>query len=114
MPVYKSSREPIWEHLIPFPILVFTKKALVDASLSSIEALRIATLNPAKFLGEEKEFRTVENGKIADLVLLDENPLENISNTKKIYAVIVDGKLFQRNDLDMLLNQVKQSVMKTQ
>ncbi len=89
-------------------------KALVDAGLSPLEALRTATLNPAKFLEEEKEFGTVENGKIADLVLLDGNPLENISNTKKIYAVIVNGKLLQRNDLDMLLNQVKQSVMKTQ
>jgi len=85
-------------------------QALVDAGLSNIEALRAATLNPAKFLGREKDLGSVEQGKIADLVLLDANPLENISNTKTIYAVIVNGKLLQRNDLDALLNQIKESV----
>jgi amidohydrolase family protein len=82
-------------------------QALVDAGLSNIEALRTATLNPAKFLGMETRFGSIEKGKIADLVLLDANPLENIGNTKKIYAVIVNGKLLQRNDLDSLLNEVK-------
>ena len=87
-------------------------QALVDAGLSNIDALRSATINPAKFLGREKDLGTVEQGKIADLVLLDANPLENIGNTKAIYAVIVNGRLLQRNDLDALLNQVKESVKK--
>jgi hypothetical protein len=79
----------------------------VQAGLSPFTALQTATLNPAKFLHKEKEFGTVEKGKIADMVLLDANPLENISNTKKIYAVIVNGKLLQRKELDELLTQVK-------
>jgi imidazolonepropionase-like amidohydrolase len=87
-------------------------QALVDAGLSNIEALRAATLNPAKFLGREKDFGAVEKGKIADLVLLDANPLENISNTKKINAVIVNGKLLKRTDLDAMLQQVKQLAAK--
>jgi Amidohydrolase family len=83
-------------------------QALVDAGLSNIEALRAATLNPAKFLGIESKFGSIEKGKTADMVLLDANPLENIANTKKIYAVVVNGKLLQRNDLDALLAQAKE------
>jgi hypothetical protein len=87
-------------------------QALVDAGLSNIEALRAATIYPAKFLEKEKDFGSIEKGKIADLVLLDANPLENISNTKKIYAVIVNGKLFERQDLDGLLDKVKELAAK--
>jgi len=76
---------------------------LVKAGLTPVEALRTATLNAAMFLHKEKDLGTVEKGKIADLVLLDANPIENISNTKKIVAVIVNGRLFQRHDLDNLL-----------
>src|SRR6185436_10165753 len=54
---------------------------LVNAGLTPLEALQAATLNPAEFLHKEKELGTVEKGKIADLVLLDANPLENIHNT---------------------------------
>jgi len=87
-------------------------QALVDAGLSTIEALRAATVNPAKFLKKEKDFGSIEKGKIADLVLLDANPLENISNTKKIYAVIVNGKLLERKELDELLEKTKELVSK--
>ena len=87
-------------------------QALVDAGLSNADALRAATLNPAQFLNKEKDFGTVEKGKIADLVLLDANPLENINNTKKIYAVIVNGKLLERKDIDELLDKVKELAAK--
>jgi len=83
---------------------------LVEAGLSPIAALRTATINPALFLGREKEFGTVDKGKVADWVLLDANPLENISNTKNIYAVILNGKLFRRSDLDNLLLQVEEKM----
>jgi len=59
---------------------------LVEAGLTPLEALQAATLNPARFLGKAQEFGTVEEGKRADLVLLDANPLEAISNTQKILA----------------------------
>jgi len=84
----------------------------VQSGLPPIEALRTAILNPAKFFGHEKDWGTVEKGKVADLVLLNANPLENISNIRKIDAVIVNGKLLQRNDLDALLKQVKELAMK--
>lgn len=66
---------------------------LVEAGLSPLEALQAATRNPAEFLGRLGLLGTVERGKIADLVLLDANPLEDIQNTLKIHAVIIGGKL---------------------
>jgi Amidohydrolase family len=80
---------------------------LVEAGLTPMEALQAATLNPARFLGKAQEFGTVAEGKRADLVLLDANPLEAISNTHKIDAVVVNGRLLDRAALDALLAQAK-------
>jgi imidazolonepropionase-like amidohydrolase len=68
--------------------------------------LRTATLNPAIFLGEESERGTVAKGKIADLVLLDANPLDDIHNTRRISAVILNGRLLDRAALDTMLSKV--------
>src|SRR5205085_10375306 len=57
---------------------------LVQAGLTPLEALRAATINPAEFLSLSDSLGTVERGKTADLVLLEANPLENISNTQRI------------------------------
>ncbi len=78
----------------------------VRAGLTPFEALQTATVNAAKYLEMEKSSGTVENGKIANLVLLDANPLADISNTRKIIAVAVNGRLLKRKDLDEMLNKV--------
>jgi imidazolonepropionase-like amidohydrolase len=75
----------------------------VAAGFTPMAALQTATLNPARFLGKEKELGTVEQGKWADLVLLDRNPLDNIANTQKIAAVIVNGRYLSRAELDKML-----------
>jgi cytosine/adenosine deaminase-related metal-dependent hydrolase len=80
---------------------------LVQAGLTPMEALQSATLNPARFLGKEQEIGTVEEGKIADLVLLDANPLQDISNTQRIHAVVVNGRLLDGAALDALLAQAE-------
>ena len=80
---------------------------LVKAGLSPMDALQAATLNPARFMGKEKDFGTVETGKIADLVLLDANPLNDIANTKRIDAVVLGGKFFPRASLDGMLAKVE-------
>ena len=85
---------------------------LVEAGLSPMEALQAATLNPARFLGKEKDIGTVANGKIADLVLLDANPLDDIRNTTKINSVVVNGRLLDRTALDQLLTQVRATAQK--
>jgi len=79
----------------------------VAAGFTPMEALQTATLNPAKFLGMEDRLGTIEKGKLADLVLLDANPLDDIRNTQKIAAVIVNGRYFSRADLDKMLAGVE-------
>jgi imidazolonepropionase-like amidohydrolase len=80
---------------------------LVEAGLTTMQALQTATLNPARFLNKAKEIGTIEKGKLADLVLLDANPLADIRNTTKINSVVVNGRLFDRRSLDKMLNEIK-------
>ncbi|MEO6444007.1 MAG: amidohydrolase family protein [Gemmatimonadaceae bacterium] len=76
---------------------------LVEAGLSPLAALQAATLNPARFLGATDSLGTVAAGKVADLVLLDADPLADIRNTRRIRAVIVNGRYFDRAALDEML-----------
>ncbi|MGB2863329.1 MAG: ankyrin repeat domain-containing protein, partial [Sedimentisphaerales bacterium] len=79
----------------------------VQAGLSPMQALQTATYNPAKCLGKLDSMGTIEQGKIADLVLLDANPLQDIRNTQRIAAVVVGGNFFQRAALQKMLAQVE-------
>jgi imidazolonepropionase-like amidohydrolase len=72
---------------------------LVQAGLTPLEALQSATRDAAQFMGVSKGVGTVEQGTVADLVLLDANPLENISNTRRIDAVFLQGQFFSKNEL---------------
>jgi hypothetical protein len=80
---------------------------LVQAGLAPFEALQTATVNPAQVLGTADSMGTIEPGKLADLVLLDANPLVDIANTQRIRAVIAAGRLYRRADLDRLLAGVE-------
>jgi len=77
----------------------------VEAGFTPLEALRTATVNPAQFFGMTDSMGSVEVGKTGDLVVLDANPLVDISNTKRIAAVIVAGRLLKRSDLNSLLRE---------
>ena len=79
---------------------------VVDAGFSPLQALQAATINPAKYLGLTDSFGAIEKGKTADLVLLNANPLENINNTQKVEAVIVNGRYLSRQDLQKMLTEV--------
>ena len=76
---------------------------LVQAGLTPMQALQAATKLPAEFLGKLQTQGTIQPGKIADLLLLDANPVEDIHNTEKIRAVVLRGKLLDRSFLDELL-----------
>ena len=80
---------------------------LVESGLTPFEALQSVTKSPAEFLHTAKDSGTVEKGKLADLVLLDANPLDDIHNTRKIHAVILRGKLLDRATLDQRLADAK-------
>ena len=75
---------------------------LVRAGLTPAAALRAATLGPAEFFGATDTLGTVAARKVADLVLLDADPLADIRNTRSIRAVVLRGRLFARDALDAL------------
>jgi len=80
----------------------------VEAGFTPMEALQTATLEPAKYLGRLKTQGTIQKGKIADLVLLDADPLEDISHTRKINSVVVRGQFLPIARIrDEILNSKK-------
>lgn len=82
---------------------------LVAAGLSPLRALQAATIESARYLGHDHRQGSVEEGKVADLVLLDGDPLVDISHTTAIRAVVARGQLLDRTALDELLAGVKES-----
>jgi imidazolonepropionase-like amidohydrolase len=81
---------------------------LVQSGLTPMEALQAATSRAAEFMGKSATQGTIERGKVADLVLLDADPLADIHSTSRIRAVVVRGKLLDRAALDTLLSSVEQ------
>ena len=98
----------------PFVIAGFSLhdelELFVKAGLTPLQALQTATINPSKFLKTTDSLGTIKKGNLADLVLLDENPLENINNTRKIAAVIINGQFLDRKALDELLKQAREGL----
>lgn len=80
---------------------------LVQAGLTPIQALQAATIHPAEFLGLSTSLGTVERGKIADLVLLEADPLEDITNTQRIRAVVVNGRYLPKETLQKMLAEAE-------
>jgi len=79
----------------------------VEAGFTPLQALQSATKNPAEFLRATKDLGTIEKGKFADLLLVDANPLDDVRNSLKIRAVVLRGKLLNRDMLDALLEGVR-------
>ena len=77
---------------------------LVAAGIAPLDVIRIATFNAAKFLGKEDQLGSVEEGKLADMVLLNADPLEDINNAKKIHLVIKNGNVIDREKLGLPVN----------
>lgn len=83
---------------------------LVESGLSPAEALRTATYNPAEYLGALDSLGTVTKGKLADLLLLDANPLSDIRNTRRISTVIANGRVYDASARGRLLEHVISSL----
>ncbi len=102
VPIGAGTDTPIG-YAIPGYSLHSELEYLVMAGLPPLEALRAATLRPAEFFGLENEMGAVREGYLADLVLLDANPLDDISATRGVRAVVTQGRLLDRAALDALV-----------
>jgi imidazolonepropionase-like amidohydrolase len=80
----------------------------VEAGITPMQALQSATSKPTGFLGLSNSLGTIERGKIANLVLLEANPLDNIGNTRKISAVMVNGRYLSKEKLQEMLPSKEQ------
>jgi imidazolonepropionase-like amidohydrolase len=107
VPFLAGTDTPAGVHIFPGFSLHEELQRFVAAGFTPLEALQTATLNPAQFFGMEEQLGTVEKGKFADLVLLSANPLEDIANTQKISAVILNGRFFSQKELEKLRAEVE-------
>ena len=103
---------PAGVDVIPGFSLHLELERFIAAGFTPLQTLQTATINAAKFLDKVSDFGTVEKGKIADLVVLDANPLEDIRNTQKITAVVANGRYFSRAQLDRILSDVEAAAQK--
>jgi len=78
---------------------------ITGGGVPPLNAIRMATLNAARFLGRERDLGSIEEGKIADLVLLDADPIANINNAKRVNLVIKNGEIIDRGKLDLPVNR---------
>jgi imidazolonepropionase-like amidohydrolase len=83
-------------------------KLLVDSGLTPQEALQTSFVNGPKFFGLDQFYGTIEKGKIADLIILDKNPLEKIENTRTVISVINRGKVYGKEKINNMLQSIKQ------
>ena len=77
--------------------------AVASGGMDPHDALRVATLDGARAIGLDNDLGSIKAGKLADLVVLDANPLENLRNTNKIAYVLKNGRMYQADTLDEVL-----------
>jgi imidazolonepropionase-like amidohydrolase len=87
------------------PALHRELELLAGGGIQPADVLVTATRNAARFLGKLQDLGTVEEGKLADLVLLDADPTVDINNAKRVNTVIKDGKVIERSKLDLPVNR---------
>jgi imidazolonepropionase-like amidohydrolase len=107
VPFLAGTDTPAGVDVIPGISLHLELQRFVAAGFTPLEALQTATLNPAKFYNTRRDYGSVQTGGIADLVLLDANPLDDIANTRKIVGVITDGRYLSKRDLDQLRTKLR-------
>ena len=105
LPFLAGTDTPAGVDVIPGVSLHHELARFVAAGFTPLAALQTATINPARFLGRS-DLGTVEAGKLADLVVLDRNPLLDIANTRAIAAVVAAGRYLSRAELDGMLRDI--------
>ena len=80
---------------------------LAQGGMTPLEAIRSATLNGANYLGLDDQIGSIETGKLADFIVLDKNPLEDIQNTESVVYTIINGRLFDASTMNEIGNTEK-------
>ncbi|HEX5025310.1 MAG TPA: amidohydrolase family protein, partial [Agriterribacter sp.] len=113
IPILAGSDEAALNSFVyPGESLISELQLFQDAGMQPVHILQAATINGAKFMRKSATMGSVDEGKIADMVILDENPLENINATQRIYGVFTKGQYFDRNALNKILQHVKEAKIK--
>ena len=81
---------------------------LQQGGMTNLEAIRSATISGAQALGLDQDLGSIEKGKLADLIVLDHNPLENIRHTESIAMVMVNGRLYDARTMNQIGNHPKE------
>jgi imidazolonepropionase-like amidohydrolase len=108
VPFRAGTDTPAGVDVLPGISLHLELQRFVAAGFTPLEALQTATLNPARFYGKLNDFGSIQPGRIADLVLLRANPLDNIANTRSVAGVVADGHYFSQKDIDQRRERLKQ------
>lgn len=87
-------------------------QVFVDGGLTPLQALQASVVNGPRFLGQSERYGAVAQGKAADILILDQNPLTNIAATRQIHGVVLKGEYFDRTSLDVLLKNAREQVAK--
>ena len=112
IPFLAGTDAPAGYDLVPGVSIHRELELFVSAGMTPLQALQTATLNPATYFGRTADWGTVAAGKVADLVLLSANPLDNISNTRGVKAVVADGRVYSPQELDRLRLRIMELVGK--
>jgi len=107
VPFLAGTDTPAGVDVIPGISLHLELERFVAAGFTPLEALQTATLNPALFYNKRADFGSVEKGRLADLLLLEANPLDNITITRKIAGVIADGHYLGKPEIEQLRTTLK-------
>lgn len=107
VPFLAGTDTPAGVEVTPGISLHLELQRFVAAGFTPLEALQTATINPARFLGKLSDYGSVQAGRVADLVLLRANPLEDIANTRAIGGVVADGKYWSQAEIEALRERLK-------
>ena len=98
-------------YLTPGFSLHYELELMVESGMSELEAITAATLQPAKYFRMQDSLGLVKKDYIADLILLNQNPLEDIANTKDIFAVIKDGNFIDKYSLGQIQKDISKELL---